>query len=97
VPFELIQRDFCPPSAPTEATNQAHHVFPVQFGRDFARIGIDVNKGEYGSWVEKGLHEGFSNEYAKDWGAFFEGEPSASDAFSFARELAGKYGFDVHF
>jgi hypothetical protein len=83
--------------APTDATYQAHHVFPVQFGRDFARMGIDVNRGEYGSWVEKGLHEGLSNEYAKDWGAFFEGTPSASDAFSFARELAGKYGFDVHF
>ncbi len=60
-------------------------------------LGIDINKGEYGSWVEKGLHEGFTNEYAQDWEGFFTGNPTASDAFGFARMLAGKYGFDVHF
>jgi RHS repeat-associated protein len=81
--------------SPTDAIYQAHHVFPVQFGRTFAKQGIDVNQGQYGSWVEKSLHEGLSNEYAKDWTAFFRS--GGGDAFDFARSLAGKYGFDVHF
>jgi hypothetical protein len=83
--------------APTDAIYQAHHVFPVQFERDFASLGIDINKAQHGSWVEKGLHEGFSNEYAKDWEGFFTGNQTAGEAFNFARMMAGKYGFDIHF
>jgi hypothetical protein len=47
--------------------------------------------------VEKSLHEGISGEYSKDWAGFFAGNPATTDAFEFARMLAGKYGFDVHF
>jgi hypothetical protein len=35
--------------------------------------------------------------YSKDWADFFVVNPSMSDAFGFARMLAGTFGFDVHF
>jgi len=75
----------------------AHHVFPVQFGRDFAKLGIDVNKPEYGTWLERSVHQGISSEYAKDWNVFLRASPTRDQAFAFARMMAGKYGFNVHF
>lgn len=70
----------------------------MQFARQFAKLGINVNAPEYGAWVEEGLHRGFSYEYNADWAAFFEqGAPSAEETLEFGRSLAGKYGFDVHF
>jgi RHS repeat-associated protein len=84
-------------AAPTGAKYEAHHVFPVQFGEQFAQLGIDINRGEFGSWIEAGLHRFMSHEYAQDWAAFMETRPSAQAVFDFARMMAGKYGFTVHF
>jgi hypothetical protein len=40
-----------------------------------------------------------SYQYARDWEAFLlnSSGPTAEQTFSFARELAGMYGFDVRF
>lgn len=71
----------------------------MEFAQDFQRFGIDVNEGRFGSWVESQVHQGMSYQYARDWEAFLlnSSDPTAEQAFSFARELAGKYWFDVHF
>jgi hypothetical protein len=82
---------------PPAGEYDAHHVLPVEFGQDFARVGIDANAPQYGTWVPRAEHQGFSSEYAKDWGAFLRGSPNQTQVLDFARMMAGKYGFDVHF
>jgi hypothetical protein len=74
---------------------QAHHVFPVKFGDYFARLGIDINDPQFGAWVAKAGHEGFSYEYNLDWQAFLETNPTRDQVLNFGREMAGKYGFNV--
>jgi RHS repeat-associated protein len=75
----------------------AHHVFPVEFGDYFARHGIDINKGEYGTWIDNTEHIGITPEYRKDWAAFVAEEHTTQEIIDFGRMLGGKYGFDVHF
>ena len=82
---------------PPHGEYDAHHIFPVEFGRDFAQAGIDVNNPGYGTWVARSLHQGMSSEYSNDWAAFLQGSPTSTQMFDFGRMLAQKYGFDVHF
>jgi hypothetical protein len=79
--------------APPPGEYDAHHVFPVEFGYDFAQAGIDVNNPQYGTWIARPLHQGMSSEYSNDWAAFLQG----GLRLDFARMLAQKYGFDVNF
>ena len=83
--------------SPPRAGYDAHHVLPVQFGDRLARLGIDVNDARYGTWIDRTVHQGISKEYARDWEAFLQGSPTPEQVLAFARMLAGKYGFDVHF
>jgi RHS repeat-associated protein len=82
---------------PPRAGYDAHHVLPVQFGDRLARLGIDVNDARYGTWIDRTIHQGISTEYARDWEAFLQGSPTPEQVLAFARMLAGKYGFNVHF
>ena len=75
----------------------AHHVLPVEFGQDFARLGLDANAPQFGTWVARTEHQRWSSEFAKDWGSFLRGSPNEAQVLDFARMMGGKYGFDVHF
>jgi hypothetical protein len=82
---------------PPPGEYDAHHVLPVVFGRDIARLGIDANDPQFGAWVPRTEHQGFSSEYSKDWAAFLRGSPSSDDVFEFGCMMGGKYGFDVNY
>ena len=81
---------------------QAHHVLPQEFRDLFQRANINIDNPRYGSWVNSAQHQGMSYEYNQDWRAFFEEftnatGPSVPQIEAFARELAGKYGFEISF
>jgi uncharacterized protein YukE len=80
-------------------TYVAHHNFPVKYGRRFSELGIDTSNPAWGSFVRETEHQGFSAQYEKDWGSFFQNNPNATraDAFKFVRELSQKYGYQVPF
>jgi hypothetical protein len=82
---------------PPAGTYDAHHVFPVEFCDEFAAQGIDVNDPSYGTWIERASHQGWWYQYARDWEFLLQTEPSRSLMIDFARQLAGKYGFNVYF
>ena len=72
---------------------EAHHVFPQAFETEFEALQITINDPRNGAWVESNSHRWFSYEYNQDWKYFLIGKPSTDDAFRFAQELAGKYGY----
>jgi hypothetical protein len=76
---------------------QAHHVFPVKFGDYFARHGININEGRFGTWIDETEHIGITPEYRKDWAAFTAEEHTKQEILDFGRMLGRKYGFDVNF
>lgn len=82
---------------PPSGKHHAHHVFPVEYGDNFAQLSIDANAPRYGAWVRAPEHQGFSSEYSKDWGAFLRGSPTQDEVLEFGRMMGGKYGFDVNY
>ena len=80
-------------------TYVGHHNFPVKYGDKFEKLGIDTSNPAWGSWVREGDHQGFSSQFEKDWGSFFQNNPNATraDAFKFVRELGNKYGYKIPF
>jgi len=77
----------------------AHHVLPQYFESQFDAAGINIHEPQYGTWVEKSLHNSWSYEYDLDWYYFFDGaqNPSKDAILSFGRALASKYGFPAYF
>lgn len=79
----------------------AHHVFPQKFVDEFSKIGVKYDNAKFGSWVDEGIHRGFSHEYNLDWDTFLhsvDGKlPTKSQTMKFGRMLAKKYGFDILF
>ncbi len=83
----------------------AHHVFPRQFRTQFKKLGIDINKPEFGAWWKREAHQRYSREYATRWDQFFrdvkaerlDAETAAKRAMELAQELAQKYGYETHF
>jgi hypothetical protein len=83
---------------PSGALYEAHHIFPVEYGDNFARVGVDVNEGRFGTWLERDYHRAITPEYRKDWAAFFASQnPSSDEILDFGRMLGGKYDFGVHY
>jgi hypothetical protein len=80
-------------------TYVGHHNFPVKYGEKFEKLGIDTSNPAWGSWVRERDHQGFSAQYERDWGSFFDNNPGATraDALKFGRELGNKYGYKVPF
>ncbi len=79
---------------------QAHHVFPQKYRAFFNSIGLDVDNPHYGSMVDTSNHQWFSYEYNMEWESFIYGDgqmPSLDQCLAFARELAGKYNFQINF
>jgi hypothetical protein len=77
---------------------QAHHVFPQKFEGDFSRLGIDIHDPKFGAWWDVSAHTQNSYAYNQAWEGFFaSGRATASDAMTFARQLAGTYGYSVGF
>jgi len=78
---EALRKNLAP--KPNNMLNPvAHHDLPVAFQEDFAKYGIDINKAQYGRWVEhrlagrKDLHANWSGDFNKEWMKFFkETEP----------------------
>jgi hypothetical protein len=69
----------------------------VEFCEQFAAQGIDINDPSYGTWAERASHQGWSYQYTQDWEFFLKAVQSRSSMIEFARQLAGKYGFNVYF
>jgi hypothetical protein len=58
------------------AKKEAHHVLPQEFFREFQEAGIEnINNPQYGSWVDKGVHQGWSRKYNDDWRKFLKDKP----------------------
>ena len=60
----------------------AHHDFPWEFVRDFAKRGIDVNEPEFGRWIPRQTHSEWhkpvvgsqGGRFNQHWRSFFERE-----------------------
>lgn len=61
-------------TAPSGMKNPAvHHIIPWKFKDKVAGFGVDVNRIEFGKWVEGGKgskHAKLSYKYNKQWEAF---------------------------
>lgn len=86
-----------PPSS--TANPEAHHVLPQKFVDWFSSKGINIHDPKFGSWVDKDIHLKWSYEYNLKWENFKTRNLGASvnEIMDFARFLASKYGFQVHF
>ena len=80
-------------AAPGESYD-SYHVFPVEFDREFAALGLDVYDVEYGRWIDASVYEDALIEYVQEWGAFLVEEPTLHEVFEFARILSEKYGLE---
>jgi hypothetical protein len=68
-----------PPSS--MRTPQAHHDLPVNNQDKFLEAGLDINKAEYGRWVEGGpigTHQSWSMAFDNEWAGFFGRFPNAN-------------------
>ncbi|MGC8787969.1 MAG: hypothetical protein ACP5Q1_11140 [Anaerolineae bacterium] len=85
-------------SADEVADLEAHHVLPQALEKDFQKLGIEnIHDPKFGSWVEPGAHRRWSYDYNQEWRSFLKDLPSPDEILNFARQLAEKYQFDVHF
>jgi RHS repeat-associated protein len=77
----------------------AHHALPQKFAEKFDNAGLKINDPKYGSWWEAEDHLEKAYEYNKAWEKFFKshGDPDPGQILDFARELAKKYGLEIHF
>jgi hypothetical protein len=78
---ELRARMGKPPSHMVKP--QAHHDLPQadRFLKHWERAGLDINDPKHGRWVEGGPvgdHQKWSDEFAREWDAFFEANPNAT-------------------
>jgi hypothetical protein len=82
------------------AGKYAHHVFPKQFGKRFADLGLDVNDPRFGVLLTGPAHDllHYVLRYNAKWEKWFADNPNATadDALKFARKLAGEYGFSFN-
>lgn len=77
---------------PDASTAEAHHVFPVTFGREFRKVGIEPNN--YGAWWTTHEHRINSKAYNEEWRRFFMSEGYTREScFKFLQELKTKYHF----
>jgi RHS repeat-associated protein len=76
---------------------QAHHVFPQKFADKFGQKGIDIHDPKFGTWWEKTEHGKKAYQYNNEWETFFLKDPSAAEILQFGRDIAGRYGLEVHF
>ena len=78
---------------PSEA--QAHHVFPVRFGKEFRQVGIEPNN--YGAWWATDAHRSNSNAYNKAWQLFFRTHQTtgytAEDCFNYSIFLKNRFQY----
>jgi hypothetical protein len=78
---------------------QVHHVLPQKFVDKFIKAGINIHEPKYCSWVERTPHSQWSGWDNKDWEDFFVNNqsPTVQEILAFARQMATKYGFQIHF
>jgi RHS repeat-associated protein len=57
-------------------TAQAHHLFPLKYGKQFLDAGVDPNR--YGAWWSTASHSANSAAYNQSWGTFFQQVSSPS-------------------
>ena len=80
-------------------TEEAHHVLPVKFEKDFNRARININRPEYGAIVGKTSHRSFSYQYNKDWETFFNinKNPNKELIESYGKHLSEQYKFKINY
>jgi RHS repeat-associated protein len=71
---------------------QAHHIFPLQYGDDFFKAGIETNK--YGAWWYSN-HLNNAAAYNRAWGEFFHNVPypTSQQVWQKALELKIEFGY----
>ncbi|HLL02250.1 MAG TPA: hypothetical protein VK539_16810 [Myxococcaceae bacterium] len=75
----------------------AHHVFPLQFTRQFRDAGIQINDPRFGAWWERSQHLKNSAAYNERWRRFLDEKPGPEQILQFGRKLGGEFGFQVSF
>jgi hypothetical protein len=75
----------------------AHHVFPQKLAEKFQKAGINVHDPRFGAWWERSSHLKNAGAYTKRWEEFFLKNPTVEQILQHGRDLAGEYGFRVHF
>jgi len=48
----------------------AHHDLPVEFQKEFAGLGININEAQFGRWVEGAPHNKWSGQFSDEWKTF---------------------------
>jgi NAD(P)-dependent dehydrogenase (short-subunit alcohol dehydrogenase family) len=78
---------------------QAHHVFPQRFVRQFDRAGINIHQPNLVVWWEKGAHSRASRQYNDRWEDFFDTNQNPTDGqvLDFGRRQARRYGLEQPF
>ncbi len=79
------------------AAAQAHHIFPVKYGPQFAGSGVDINLPQYGAWWPTASHQANAAAYNQMWGQFLATNPGRDEILDFGRGLADRYGLKVGF
>ena len=71
-----------------KAWEDAHHIFPRKFRKDFSKYNIDIDKAEYGVWLEKGLHRAKAFKYNAAWKQVIDAYVvNENNAMEFARKF----------
>ncbi len=79
---EFLREQLAPRPA-TMVNPQAHHDLPVMHQRFFLSRGLDINKKDYGRWVEgvpPGLHQKWTPAFNREWGEWIAANPHATQA-----------------
>jgi len=71
----------------------AHHIFPQEFRKDFARRGINIDDPKYLTWFEKSIHRPTAKAYNDEWREFiFKPGRTNDEIFQFGRKVMTRYG-----
>ena len=66
----------------------AHHLFPQKFRKDFKKIGIDIDEVKYGRWIDLNKHRQGAFAYNKLWDqALTSGRVTIDNAMDFAKNF----------
>src|SRR3989338_10196429 len=79
--------------APLSKTEEAHHILPQKFEKNFNKADLNIHEPQYGTRVDKITHREISYQYNKDWKNIFKKTPhiTKEQIIAKAKELADKY------
>jgi hypothetical protein len=68
---------------------QAHHDLPQKFRDVFTGHGLDIDKADYGRWVEgtpPGLHQKWTSQFNSEWQKFWDAEAAVTNGGSYTKQ-----------